>query len=92
VRRPGTHSPHNASAEHGAAETVTCRRRRHARRDRSAGAAGLPILALALLHTVVFYPGTRLEGLGLTDPLVLAAAAALLALLGGQRIMRRAGA
>ena len=44
----------------------------------------LPITALAV------YFGTRLEGLGLTDPLVLGSAAALLALLaGGHWIMRR---
>ncbi len=47
----------------------------------------LPITALAV------YLGTRLEGLSLTDPLVLAVAAALLALLlGGHQIMRRVGA
>lgn len=45
----------------------------------------LPITALAV------YFGTRLEGLGLTDPLVLGTAAALLALLAaGHWIMRRA--
>lgn len=45
----------------------------------------LPITALAV------YFGTRLEGLSLTDPLVLGTAAALLALLGaGHWIMRRA--
>jgi uncharacterized membrane protein YdjX (TVP38/TMEM64 family) len=44
----------------------------------------LPITALAV------YFGTRLEGLSLTDPLILASAAALLALLlGGQWILRR---
>lgn len=44
----------------------------------------LPITALAV------YFGTRLEGLSLTDPLVLGSAAALLALLlGGHWIMRR---
>jgi len=46
----------------------------------------LPITALAV------YFGTRLEGLSLTDPLVLGSAAALLALLlGGHWIMRRGG-
>jgi uncharacterized membrane protein YdjX (TVP38/TMEM64 family) len=46
----------------------------------------LPITALSV------YFGTRLEGLGLTDPLVLGSAAALLALLfGGHWIMRREG-
>jgi uncharacterized membrane protein YdjX (TVP38/TMEM64 family) len=45
----------------------------------------LPITALAV------YFGTRLEGLSLTDPLVLGSAAALLALLGaGHLAMRRA--
>jgi uncharacterized membrane protein YdjX (TVP38/TMEM64 family) len=44
----------------------------------------LPITALAV------YFGTRLEGIGLTDPLVLGTAAALLALLaGGHWAMRR---
>jgi uncharacterized membrane protein YdjX (TVP38/TMEM64 family) len=47
----------------------------------------LPITALAV------YFGTRLEGLSLTDPLVLGTAAALLALLlGGHWVMRRGGA
>jgi len=47
--------------------------------------AYLPITALAV------YFGTRLEGLSLTDPLVLGSAAALLALLGlGHWIMRSA--
>jgi len=46
----------------------------------------LPITALAV------YFGTRLEGLSLTDPLVLGSAAALLALLlGGHWAMRRVG-
>jgi uncharacterized membrane protein YdjX (TVP38/TMEM64 family) len=46
----------------------------------------LPITALAV------YFGTRLEGLSLTDPLVLGSAAALLALLfAGNWIMRRGG-
>jgi uncharacterized membrane protein YdjX (TVP38/TMEM64 family) len=46
----------------------------------------LPITALAV------YFGTRLEGLSLTDPLVLGTAAALLALLGaGHWAMRRGG-
>lgn len=46
----------------------------------------LPITALAV------YFGTRLEGLSLTDPLVLGSAAALLALLlGGHWIVRRGG-
>jgi uncharacterized membrane protein YdjX (TVP38/TMEM64 family) len=46
----------------------------------------LPITALAV------YFGTRLEGLSLTDPLVLGSAAALLALLWlGHRIARRQG-
>jgi uncharacterized membrane protein YdjX (TVP38/TMEM64 family) len=44
----------------------------------------LPITALAV------YFGTRLEGLSLTDPLVLGSAVALLALLlGGHWVMRR---
>jgi uncharacterized membrane protein YdjX (TVP38/TMEM64 family) len=44
----------------------------------------LPITALSV------YFGTRLEGLGLTDPLVLGSAAGLLVLLfAGQRILRR---
>jgi uncharacterized membrane protein YdjX (TVP38/TMEM64 family) len=44
----------------------------------------LPITALSV------YFGTRLEGLSLTDPLVLGSAAVLLALLlGGHRVMRR---
>lgn len=48
--------------------------------------AYLPITALAV------YFGTRLEGLSLTDPLVLISAAILLALLlGGHLIMRRGG-
>jgi uncharacterized membrane protein YdjX (TVP38/TMEM64 family) len=47
----------------------------------------LPITALAV------YFGTRLEGLSLTDPLVLGTAAALLALLlGGHWVMRRGAA
>lgn len=47
----------------------------------------LPITALSV------YFGTRLEGLSLTDPLVLGSAAALLALLlAGHWIMRRGGA
>jgi uncharacterized membrane protein YdjX (TVP38/TMEM64 family) len=47
----------------------------------------LPITALSV------YFGTRLEGLSLTDPLVLGSAAALLALLlGGHWIMRRGAA
>ena len=46
----------------------------------------LPITALSV------YFGTRLEGLSLTDPLVLGSAAALLALLfAGHWIMRRGG-
>jgi uncharacterized membrane protein YdjX (TVP38/TMEM64 family) len=48
--------------------------------------AYLPITALSV------YFGTRLEGLSLTDPLVLGSAAALLALLfAGHLIMRRGG-
>jgi uncharacterized membrane protein YdjX (TVP38/TMEM64 family) len=44
----------------------------------------LPITALSV------YFGTRLEGLSLTDPLVLGSAAALLALLFvGHRVMQR---
>ena len=47
----------------------------------------LPITALSV------YFGTRLEGLSLTDPLVLGSAAALLALLfAGHWVMRRGGA
>ena len=46
----------------------------------------LPITALFV------YFGTRLEGLNITDPIVLGAAAGLLALLlVGHRIMRRGG-
>ncbi|HEY8810601.1 MAG TPA: VTT domain-containing protein, partial [Solirubrobacterales bacterium] len=46
----------------------------------------LPITALSV------YFGTRLEGLGLTDPLVLGSAAALLVLLfAGHWVMQRGG-
>ena len=46
----------------------------------------MPITALAV------YFGTRLEGLKLTDPLVLGSVAALLALLlGGRWVVRRRG-
>jgi uncharacterized membrane protein YdjX (TVP38/TMEM64 family) len=48
--------------------------------------AYLPITALSV------YFGTRLEGLGLTDPLVLGSAAALLALLAGGHLVMRRGA
>lgn len=66
----------------------------------AAGAARVPVwrfvwtTALGYLPiTALFvYFGTRLEGLSLTDPIVLGAAAGLLALLGlGHWIMRRGG-
>jgi uncharacterized membrane protein YdjX (TVP38/TMEM64 family) len=64
----------------------------------AAGAAGVPAWRFAWTTLVGYLPisalavyfGTRLEGLSLTDPLVLGSAAALLALLaGGHWIMRR---
>lgn len=67
----------------------------------AAGAARVPLWRFTWTTVVGFLPitaiavylGTRLEGLSLTDPLVLAVAAALLALLlGGHQVMRRVGA
>ena len=64
----------------------------------AAGAARVPLWRFAWTTAVGYLPitalsvyfGTRLEGLSLTDPLVLGSAAALLALLlGGHWIMRR---
>jgi uncharacterized membrane protein YdjX (TVP38/TMEM64 family) len=64
----------------------------------AAGAARVPLWRFVWTTTVAYLPitalavyfGTRLEGLSLTDPLVLGSAAALLALLGlGHAIMRR---
>jgi uncharacterized membrane protein YdjX (TVP38/TMEM64 family) len=66
----------------------------------AAGAAGVPVWRFVWTTAVGYLPitalavyfGTRLEGLELTDPLVLGTAAALLALLlSGHRIMRRNG-
>lgn len=66
----------------------------------AAGAARVPLWRFVWTTTVAYLPitalsvyfGTRLEGLSLTDPLVLGSAAALLALLlAGHRIMRRGG-
>lgn len=66
----------------------------------AAGAARVPIWRFIWTTAVAYLPitalsvyfGTRLEGLSLTDPLVLGSAAALLVLLlGGHWIMRRAG-
>jgi uncharacterized membrane protein YdjX (TVP38/TMEM64 family) len=66
----------------------------------AAGAARVPAWRFAWTTVVGYLPitalsvyfGTRLEGLSLTDPLVLGSAAALLALLlGGHWIMRRGG-
>jgi uncharacterized membrane protein YdjX (TVP38/TMEM64 family) len=66
----------------------------------AAGAARVPIWRFIWTTAVAYLPitalsvyfGTRLEGLSLTDPLVLGSAAALLALLlGGHWIMRRWG-
>ncbi|HEX7244948.1 MAG TPA: VTT domain-containing protein [Solirubrobacterales bacterium] len=67
----------------------------------AAGAARVPLWRFAWTTVVGYLPltalavyfGTRLEGLSLTDPLVLGSAAALLALLFvGHRIARRGGA
>lgn len=67
----------------------------------AAGAARVPAWRFAWTTAVGYLPitvisvyfGTRLEGLGLTDPLVLGSAAALLGLLfAGHRIARRGGA
>ncbi|HEX7060027.1 MAG TPA: VTT domain-containing protein [Solirubrobacterales bacterium] len=64
----------------------------------AAGAAHVPVWRFIWTTTVAYLPitalsvyfGTRLEGLSLTDPLVLGSAAALLALLlGGHWIVRR---
>jgi uncharacterized membrane protein YdjX (TVP38/TMEM64 family) len=64
----------------------------------AAGAARVPLWRFAWTTVVGYLPitaltvylGTRLEGLGLTDPLVLGVAAALLALLAvGHWVMRR---
>jgi len=66
----------------------------------AAGAARVPVWRFAWTTVVGYIPitalavyfGTRLEGLSLTDPLVLGSAAALLALLGiGHWVMRRGG-
>ena len=66
----------------------------------AAGAARVPLWRYAWTTVVGYLPitalsvyfGTRLEGLGLTDPLVLGSAAALLALLFlGRWVMRRGG-
>ena len=66
----------------------------------AAGAARVPLWRFVWTTTVAYMPitalsvyfGTRLEGLSLTDPLVLGSAAALLALLlVGHRIMYRGG-
>jgi len=66
----------------------------------AAGAARVPLWRFAWTTVVGYLPitalavyfGTRLEGLSLTDPLVLGAAAALLALLFlGHWVMRRGG-
>ena len=67
----------------------------------AAGAARVPVWRFAWTTVVGYLPitalavyfGTRLEGLSLTDPLVLGSAAALLALLLiGHWVMRRGGA
>lgn len=67
----------------------------------AAGAARVPTWRFAWTTAIGYLPitaisvyfGTRLEGLGLTDPLVLGSAAALLLLLfAGHRIARRGGA
>lgn len=67
----------------------------------AAGAARVPLWRFVWTTTVAYLPitalsvyfGTRLEGLSLTDPLVLGSAAALLAMLFlGHWIMRRGGA
>jgi len=64
----------------------------------AAGAARVPVWRFAWTTVIGYLPitalavyfGTRLEGLSLTDPLVLGSAAALLALLlVGHRVMRR---
>jgi uncharacterized membrane protein YdjX (TVP38/TMEM64 family) len=66
----------------------------------AAGAARVPVWRFAWTTVVGYLPitaltvylGTRLEGLSLTDPLVLGMGAALLALLGvGHWVMRRGG-
>ena len=66
----------------------------------AAGAARVPVWRFAWTTTVGYLPitalavyfGTRLEGLSLTDPLVLGSAAALLVLLlAGHWVMRRGG-
>jgi uncharacterized membrane protein YdjX (TVP38/TMEM64 family) len=66
----------------------------------AAGAARVPVWRFAWTTVVGYLPitalavyfGTRLEGLSLTDPLVLGTAAALLALVGlGHWVMRRGG-
>ncbi len=67
----------------------------------AAGAARVPVWRFAWTTTVGYLPitamavylGTRLEGLSIADPLVLAVAAGLLILLlGGHWVMRRVGA
>jgi uncharacterized membrane protein YdjX (TVP38/TMEM64 family) len=66
----------------------------------AAGAARVPLWRFVWTTSVAYLPitalsvyfGTRLEGLSLTDPLVLGSAAALLALLlAGHWVMRRGG-
>ncbi len=66
----------------------------------AAGAARVPLWRFAWTTVVGFLPitaiavylGTRLEGLSVTDPLVLAGAAAVLVLLlGGHQVLRRVG-
>lgn len=66
----------------------------------AAGAARVPVWRFTWTTTLGYLPltalfvyfGTRLEGIGLTDPIVLAAAGGLLALLlVGHWIMRRGG-
>jgi len=66
----------------------------------AAGAARVPLWRFVWTTVVGYLPitmlavyfGTRLEGLSLTDPLVLGSAAALLGLLGlGHWVMRRGG-
>ncbi|MGN6558481.1 MAG: hypothetical protein ACTHLH_10790, partial [Solirubrobacterales bacterium] len=66
----------------------------------AAGAARVPLWRFVWTTAIGFLPitaiavyfGTRLEGLSLTDPLVLGSALALLALLGiGHHVARRQG-
>jgi uncharacterized membrane protein YdjX (TVP38/TMEM64 family) len=67
----------------------------------AAGAAGVPVWRFAWttavgclpITAIAVYLGSRLEGLSLSDPLVLGSAAALLALLGaGHWVVRRQSA